>query len=113
MTFNAAGQIGEILKQYEKHGWTLRRVLLCAPTRSGFSTAPAALENLFGDAPVVDFETDALWFSRLSADGREAWELRRLKGAAYALIKVFAAGQSETEREQIRSETEKALVAAK
>jgi len=71
-----AAQASEILKQYTKHGWTLRRVLLSDATRASFSSA---LESVFGDAAVESSEIDAAWFSRPSAGGGEAWELRRLR----------------------------------
>lgn len=95
-----AGAWREIRKQYEKHGWTLRRVLLCAP--ENFSS----LENLFGDAPVDSSDINALWFSRASAIGGEAWELRRLSGAPFAQIIVFGADTNEAERERARREAE-------
>lgn len=105
-----AGQVREIIKQYEKHGWTLRRVLLSDAKRR--ESLAASLENLFGGAAAVSFvssEINALWFSRVSATGGEAWELRRLSGAPFALVKVFDANTNETEREQIRRETEKEM----
>jgi len=103
-----AAQVREIIRQYEKHGWTLRRVLLCAKTRESLAVSP---ENLFGGAPVCESETDAVWFSRAAAaaNGHEAWELRRLTGAPFALVKVFGADVSETERERTRRETERAI----
>ncbi len=39
-----AAQVEEILKQYKKHGWTLRRVLLCAQTQEVLRNS---LETLF------------------------------------------------------------------
>ncbi len=98
----AAAQIGEILKQYEIHGWILRRVLLCSAARE---TLAASLENLFGGATVIDSQTNAVWFSRASANG-EAWELRRLTGAPYALIEVFGAADDEATRERARRQVE-------
>ncbi len=62
-----AKQIQEILAQYGKHGWTLRRVLLCAQTRANLIES---LETLFGETEIVIFETDAAWFSRPSGIGR-------------------------------------------
>lgn len=100
-------QIQEILAQYKKHGWTLRRVLLSAPTRE--SLAADSLENLFGAAPIISFETDAAWFSRLSGIGRETWELRRLTGAPFALVEVFEDEDDETVREEARFEMEQQL----
>lgn len=99
-------RIHEILKQYEKHGWTLRRVLLCREARESLSGSP---ENPFGGAQIADSETNAVWFSRRAANGNEAWELRRLTGSPFAVIKVFGADINESEREQIRREAETML----
>jgi hypothetical protein len=95
----------EIIKQYEKHGWALRRVLLCRP--EDFSS----LENPFGDAVVINAasEINALWFSRRAPDGREAWELRRLSGAPFALVEIFADGETEAAREKILRRAEEKM----
>ena len=100
-------QIMEILSQYKKHGWTLRRVLLCAETLENLT---GSLENLFGETQIVSFETDAVWFSRPSGIGREAWELRRLSGAPFALVEVFEDEDDETVREEARFEIEQRLI---
>jgi hypothetical protein len=110
MNEEAQAKAREILKQYEKHGWTLRRVLLSEARRETFFSS---FENLFGDAPIESFETDALWFSRSAANGSESWELRRITGAAFALLKVFSADTNENEREAARRETEKRLLNGK
>jgi hypothetical protein len=101
-----AAQVKEIVKQYEKHGWTLRRVLLCA---DALENPSSSVENSFGASSVISSEINALWFSRPSANGGEAWELRRLTGAPFAIIKVFGAGDDESAREMLRRETEKAI----
>lgn len=99
-------QIAEIVKQYERHGWTLRRVLLCAKKLE--NSSPSS-ENSFGGALVVSSKTDALWFSRAAANGGESWELRRISGAPFALVKIFGANDDETTREAVRRAAEKAL----
>jgi hypothetical protein len=101
-----AQQIQEILAQYRKHGWTLRRVLLCAPTRADLTDL---LENLFGKTQIVSFETDAAWFSRPSGIGREAWELRRLTNTPFALVEVFEDEDDEAVREEARFEMEQLI----
>ncbi len=103
-----AEQIREMLKQYAKHGWNLRRVLLSAKTREDLA---GALESLFSNAPVVASEIDAVWFSRPAANGNEAWELRRLSQTPFALIEVFDADDEEDAREDARQEMEKAVSA--
>ncbi len=102
-----ATRVAEIIRQYKKHGWTLRRVLLCADALENFSSS----ENLFGGASVVSSGINALWFSRAAANGSEAWELRRLSGAPFAFIKIFGAADDESAREKGRRETEKTLLA--
>lgn len=105
-----AGQIQEILAQYQRHGWILRRVLLCAATRETLINAP---ENLFGETTITDAAIDAAWFSRASGVGREAWELRRLSNPPFALIEVFEDEDDETVREEARFEIEQALISGK
>lgn len=105
-----AGQIREILEQYAKHGWILRRVLLSAATRENLADA---LELLFGDAPLYFFKIDAVWFSRSAANGNEAWELRRLSSTPFALVKVFNDDDNDETREEMRRETEKQMENAK
>ena len=96
-------QVRDILAQYEKHGWSLRRVLLSAVTKENLSG------SLFGQAEIYSSELDALWFSRSSFEGREAWELRHLSSAPFALVAVFEAGDGEAVREEIRQELQTQL----
>jgi hypothetical protein len=103
-------QIQEILAQYKRHGWTLRRVLLCPATRENLTDS---LENLFGDAPVILSETDAVWFSRPSGIGREAWELRRLSNPPFALVEVFEDEDDEAVREETLHEMQEQLINGK
>ncbi len=102
-----ASQIQEILAQYRKHGWTLRRVLLCAGTQANLTDS---LDTLFGETQIVSFETDAAWFSRPSGIGREAWELRRLTQQPFALVEVFEDEDDEAVREEARFEMEQTLI---
>ncbi len=101
-----AGQIREIVRQYEKHGWILRRVLLSPVTLGSLGDAPA---SLFGDAPVATADVDAAWFSRPSKGDGEAWELRRLSGSPFALVEIFDADDDEAVRDQTRQEMEKTV----
>ncbi|MCY7348189.1 MAG: hypothetical protein LH614_18510 [Pyrinomonadaceae bacterium] len=96
-------QVRDILAQYEKHGWSLRRVLLSAAAKGNFSG------SLFGQIEIYSSELDALWFSRDSFEGREAWELRHLSNAPFALVAVFEAEDDETVREEIRQELQTRL----
>ena len=74
--------VDQIIEQYEKHGWKLRRALLSPEGRR-------ALGDKVDTMPVEDSDLDALWFSRQSQPDREAWELRRLTGLPYALVAVI------------------------
>jgi len=93
-------QIQEILKQYAKHGWSLRRVLLSAPTANDLTA------GIFGEIEIISTDFDALWFSREAIDGGETWELRTLSSAPFALVEVFTDDDEEEVREEIRKEME-------
>ena len=84
--------VGEIIKQYEKHGWTLRRALLSEESR-------LALPALLGETKIVTSDLEALWFSRQSKPETESWELRRLTGSPFALVAVIPSSASEEEVE--------------
>ena len=96
-------QVREILAQYKKHGWNLRRVLLSAPIAEN-------LAAVFGQTEIVLSKLDALWFSRPAFAEREAWELRRLSDAPFALIEVFEIDDEEEVREAARQEMETRLL---
>ena len=99
---NPLDLIQEIIATYQRHGWQLRRVLLRPATRA----ALFAPEEVFEDASIHDSEFDALWFTRPSHAGREAWELRLIAEQRYALFEAFEADESEEEREEARIEME-------
>ena len=73
--------VGEIISQYKKHGWILRRALLSEESKNVLADFASEIE-----CDVSDF--DALWFSRRSNPESEAWELRRLTGSPFALVAV-------------------------
>ena len=79
-----AAAVGEIIAQYEKHGWTPRRALLSDAGKKAWSQVLQQLE-------IVDSDIDALWFWRKSQPDTEAWELRRLSELPFALIAVVSA----------------------
>jgi hypothetical protein len=91
----------EIVEQYQRHGWELRRVLLKPATRSSLETLP---NELFKQASLVDFDFDAFWFARSSQGAREAWELRLATEHPYALFEAFEADETEEDREEARLE---------
>ena len=89
-----ANAVGEIIKQYEKHGWILRRALLSSEGRS-------SLPNLFADVRIEESDINALWFSRRSNPDSEAWELRRLTSLPFALVAVVPSGATDEELESM------------
>ncbi len=91
-------QIQAIIKQYTKHGWNLRRVLLSAEAKKSL---PA---DFFGQTEIVISELNALWFSRASTEERETWELRNLSDAPFALVEVFETDDEEEVRDEARHE---------
>ena len=89
--------VGEIIAQYVKHGWTVRRALLSNESKS-------LLAKTLGDIEIELSDFDALWFSRRSKPESEAWELRRLTGSPFALVAVVSADASAEERETTLSQ---------
>ena len=93
--------VGEILEQYEKHGWVLRRALLSGEGKVHFGQILSSVE-------ITNSDFDALWFSRKSKPESEAWELRRLTNLPFALVAVVPtdAGTDELEStlEQVADE---------
>jgi hypothetical protein len=102
-----AASIREALKLYEKHGWTLRRVLLSKDSRAQLADE---LGELFGAAAIEDFARDGAWFSRASGKDKEAWELRLFGDAPFALMEVFGPEQREEEREEARRAVEERML---
>jgi hypothetical protein len=103
---NLLERFSETLNNYRRHGWQLRRVLLRPESRAEVGASAA---NIFENAEVQDFSVDALWFSRVSHAGREAWELRLVAETPYALFETFEADEVEEEREEVRQEMEARL----
>jgi len=95
--------LGEIVATYEKHGWKLRKVLMRSETRK-----QVGFDEVNGVA-VEDAQIDALWFTRPSFRGREAWEMRLLAETPYALFETFAPDEPEEKQEKIRREMEHGL----
>jgi hypothetical protein len=103
---NQLERIGEIIAAYRRHEWRLKRVLLRPETHKELAESGS---NLFEDAVVREAAFDALWFSRPSHAGREAWELRLAAESPYALFETFEVDESEEEREEMRREMEARL----
>jgi len=103
---NKSNLLQDLIATYEKHGWSVRQVLLKSETRS----------ELQGDAQALlqkhntrEAEVDALWFSRTSHNNREAWELRLLAEMQYALFETFESDETEEQRNEVKLEMEARL----
>ena len=93
----------EIIDTYQRHGWKLQRVLLRPDSRADLAEQA---DELLQEARLIDSDFDALWFSRPSHAGREAWELRQVAAQPYALFEAFEADEDEELREDARHEME-------
>ena len=92
----------QIAATYQKHGWTLKRLLLCSST----GNEKEQINESFPSIPIVEAEVDAMWFARDSHGGREAWELRLIAEHRYALFEAFEADEAEEDRDEARLEME-------
>jgi hypothetical protein len=98
--------LNEIIATYRKHGWQLRRVL--APAEN--LTEVSELLSADGENPTLEeAPVSALWFSRPSHEGREAWELRLVAKTSYALFETFEPDEAEEDRAELRREMEARL----
>lgn len=96
----------ELVATYRKHGWELRSALLQPATLAELQSQEPQLLNR---AEVRESPVDALWFSRPSANNREAWELRLLEQTQYALFEAFEPDETEIQREEAKLEMEARL----
>ena len=94
--------IADIIEQYEKHGWRLRRVLLTQDLAQSLNDTT----SVFGDAEVRMAAIDGLWFSRRSMPDREAWELRRISASPFALVEVIPDGLTDQELDELFTQAE-------
>jgi hypothetical protein len=96
----------ELIATYRTHGWELRSALMQAETRAEVHSYES---DLLGLLPIVESTIDALWFSRASHNGRDAWELRLMAETQYALFETFEADETEEQRAEVRLEMEARL----
>ena len=96
-----AETIGEILKLYNKHGWTLRRVLLSDSLKDSLK---GSVEMLFETSEIRPSDIDAAWFSRASSPARETWEIRHLSETPFALLEVIDIAAADSERNAVLSD---------
>jgi hypothetical protein len=95
-------QFAEVIAAYCRHGWELR----CALMTTGTAAETGGQIPLFENLSVREAPIDALWFSRPSPKGREAWELRLVAETPYALFEAFESDETEEQREEVRREME-------
>lgn len=100
------GKFAEVLGAYGRHGWRMRRVLLTAASLAEWRAGGG---GVFGEVEPAESEVDAVWFSRPSHGGREAWELRLVAETPYALFELFEEDEDEEDREDVRREMEARL----
>jgi len=93
---------------YTRHGWRLVRVL-AQPETLASMRAGDETEATYESAPVLESDVDAMWFTRASQGGREAWELRLVAEPPYALFELFESDEAEEDREDVRREMEARL----
>ena len=98
---NLQNLINEIREVYSKHGWQLRRLLLTPETRSQIESTTVPEGVRWDEASF-----DAMWFTRASHGGREAWELRLVAEQPFALFETFEPDETEEQREDVRREME-------
>jgi hypothetical protein len=107
----------EIIAKYRQFDWRVRRVLLSSNVKEELSQAkeapgqrePLGQPDPFEGAVITESEVDAIWFSRPSHAGREAWELRLVAETPYALFETFEPDEPEDEREEVRLDMEARL----
>ena len=104
---NKIDSFKETISSYRKHGWRLCRVLMSEDTKSAFTESGEI--DFDGIEPRVEL-VDALWFSRPSHAGREAWELRLVGETPYALFEAFEADCDNESREEKLSEMQARMV---
>ena len=100
--------IEQILAQYTKHGWKLRRVLLSRPLRDRVPGIAAVFEGVEIEEPGLD----GLWFSRSSRPGITAWELRHLSAAPFAVVENVQDDIEQEDLELILSRAETRMAEA-
>ena len=94
---------------YTRHGWRLVRVLARPETLPELRADADGDDAQYQSAPVIESDVDAMWFTRASQGGREAWELRLVADPPYALFELFEPDEPEEDREDVRREMEARL----
>ena len=102
------GKFRDALALYRRHGWRLARALMTTSTLAELrgEQRDATVALLFEGVEPQESDLDAMWLSRPSAAGREAWELRLVADTPYALFELFEPDEPEEDREDVRREME-------
>jgi hypothetical protein len=100
--------IEQILAQYAKHGWKLRRVLLSGRLKEKVP----GIADWFEGVEIQAADLDGLWFSRSSRPDITAWELRHLAETPYALVTAVQEGTNRETAESILKETQSRMMDA-
>jgi hypothetical protein len=98
--------IDEIIALYQKHAWNLKSVILRPETAAELG---GEIDQIFEGIAHVESDVDALWFTRISHGGAEAWELRLIAETPYALFERINSDEPEERRNQIRESMEQRL----
>lgn len=95
-------ELAAIVEQYEKHAWTLRRVLV--PLSSIEIARKFTADRQ--EARIIENEHAAIWFSRRSITECESWELRRIAPPAYAVVEVIPDDSPQEAKDELLSRAE-------
>lgn len=106
---NGTQNFRDALAPYVRHGWRLVRVLMTTEMNERWRGEAVEGAEEFEGAPVELSPIDAMWFSRPSHGGCEAWELRLVAEPPYALFELFEPDDPEEDREDVRREMEARL----
>ena len=88
-----------VVEQYRRFGWQLRQIVVTD------TWLLASLTKNFGESIARTGDMDAAWFSRTNR-GSETWELRRLSGGPFALVRVIDVDLPIDERDKMLREVE-------
>jgi len=93
-----APAVDAVVDQYSRHGWTLRRILVT-------EVPPETFSSKFPNIEIQPSDIDAIWFSRINRNS-ETWELRRLTGAPFALVRSIDRGLFSQDRDELLHDVE-------
>ncbi|HZS43734.1 MAG TPA: hypothetical protein VFC63_01415 [Blastocatellia bacterium] len=98
-----------IADQYKKFEFKLERCLMTASTLESLRAAHSRSDSFMG-VPVEIAQIDAIWFSRPSAGGSTAWEIRLVSPTPLSLLERLPNSATDEEHEQKLKEMEAHLM---